>query len=144
MVWCRLWRDHVLGPFFFNGTINGEKYLSMLQNDLIPQFHLLGDGRSTWFMQDGAPPHYATIVCDWLHKNFENWISRRGKVEWSPDLNPRDFYFWGDIKQIVYSTKIRDLDHLKSCIIDACVQIDGDADLLNRVYRNLNFVLTRA
>ena len=82
--------------FFFIGTINGEKYLSMLQNDLIPQFHLLGDGRPTWFMQDGAPPHYATIVRDLVHKNFENWIGRRVTVEWSPrspDLNPMDFYF---------------------------------------------------
>ena len=65
MVWCGLWRDHVLGPFFFNQTVTGERiYLNMLQNDLIPQFDLLGDGRPTWFMQDGAPPHYATIVCD--------------------------------------------------------------------------------
>ena len=47
MVWCGLWRDHVLGPFFFNQTLTGERYLNMLQNDLIPQFDLLGDGRPT-------------------------------------------------------------------------------------------------
>ena len=81
MVWCGLWRDHVLGPFFFNETVTGERYLNMLQIDLIPQFHLLGDGRPTWFMQDDAPPHYAKIVRDWLHENFENWIGRRGTVE---------------------------------------------------------------
>lgn len=36
------------------------------------------------------------------------------------DLNSMDFYFWDHIEQIVYSTKIRDLDYLMSRIIDAC------------------------
>ena len=29
MVWCGLWCDHVLGPFFFNQTVTGERYLNM-------------------------------------------------------------------------------------------------------------------
>ena len=61
MVWCGLWRDHVLGPFFFNQTVTGERYLNMLQNDLIPQFDLLGDGRPRGVFRGGghwamAPP----------------------------------------------------------------------------------------
>ena len=95
VVWCRLWRNHVLGPFFFNETVTGEVYLKLLQNDLMPQLERISEGKPLWCMHDGAPPHYATIVRNWLNDNFETWIGRRGTVEWaprSPNLTPMDFY----------------------------------------------------
>ena len=120
IVWCGLWRSYVLGPFFFNETVTVEVYLRMLQNDLMPQLECIGEGKPLWFMQDGAPPHYATIVRNWLNGNFENWIRRRDTAEWaprSPDFTPMHFYFWGHLKQIVYSTRISDIDHLRQLII---------------------------
>ena len=111
----------------------------MLQNDLMPQLARIGEGKPLWFMQDGAPPHYATIVRNWLTGNFENWIGRRGTVEWaprSPDLTPMDFYFWGHLKQIVYSTRIADVDQLRQQIIRGCNLINGNSDLLDKVYEN--------
>lgn len=141
MVWCGLWRDHVLGPFFFDSTVDGNKYLKMLQEELIPQLNSIGEGRPEWFMQDGAPPHYALIVRDWLDKNFVHWIGRRGTVEWaarSPDLTPMDYFFWGYVKHLVYSVRMNDLDHLRTRIRDACQEINGDSDLLNRVFDNFH------
>ena len=102
MVWCGLWKKHILGPFFFLSNLTGEAYLQMLQDDLLPQINSLCDGYPTWFMQDGAPPHYAKVVCEWLDLNFDNWIGHRGTVEWaprSPNLNPLDFSF-GDMSSI--------------------------------------------
>ncbi|KAJ8943119.1 hypothetical protein NQ318_011886 [Aromia moschata] len=56
-------------PFFFDDTLNGPRYLRLLQHELMPVLcHLfpnplnpnLTDER-LWFQQDGAPPHYAVI-----------------------------------------------------------------------------------
>jgi hypothetical protein len=47
-------------------------------------------------MQDGAPPHLALDVRDWLDRRFPGrWLGRRGPHEWparSPDLTPCDFF----------------------------------------------------
>ena len=61
-------------------------------------------------------------------------------MEWfprSPDLSPLDFFFWGMLKERVYSMKIANLNHLRERIISQCAEIDGNLDLFNRV--NLNF-----
>ena len=55
MVWCGLWKDRIIGPYFFDGTVNSENYLEMLGDSLLPDLDLLGP-RPEWFMQDGAPP----------------------------------------------------------------------------------------
>jgi hypothetical protein len=60
------------------------------------------------FQQDGALAHYASIVTEFLDETFpRRWIWRGGWKQWpprSPDLTPLDFYFWGYVKQIVYSS----------------------------------------
>ena len=50
MVWCGLWRDHVLGPFFFNSTVTSENYLQLLKEDFIPQLNFIGEGQPDYFM----------------------------------------------------------------------------------------------
>lgn len=139
MVWCGMWKAHVLGPFFFDEHVTGTTYLDMLRDKLMPQLEGLGEGLPDWFQQDGAPAHYATAVRDWLNDTFPHWIGRRGHVEWSPrspDLSPLDFFFWGMLKQKVYSMKITDLNHLRRRITSQSAEIDGNADLFHRVHLN--------
>ena len=60
-------------------------------------------------------------------------------MEWaprSPDLSPLDFFFWGMLKEKVYSTKITDSIHLTQRIKSECTKTDGNADLLHRVHAN--------
>ena len=49
-----------------------------------------------WLQQDGAPPHFAFIVREFLNLNFnERWIGRRGPFGWppcSPDQTTPDFF----------------------------------------------------
>ena len=56
-----------------------------------PNFHEL------FFRQDGAPPHYALRIRDYLNEVFlQRWFGRRGSIEWPPlssDLTPMDFFF---------------------------------------------------
>jgi hypothetical protein len=61
MVWCGLWDIHVTGPLFFENTVHGDKYLEMLGDKMVPELDLIGE-QPKWFMQDGAPPHYATSL----------------------------------------------------------------------------------
>jgi len=138
MVWRGLWKAYVLGPFFFDNHVTGETYLTMLRDQLMPQLERLDEGLSEWFQQDGAPAHFATVVRDWLNDNFSNWIGRRGHVEWSPSyLSPLDLFFWGMLKEKVYSMKIKDKRHLRERIINECAQIDENVELMHRVHVNL-------
>ena len=83
-------------------------------------FQKLGDyTRSVqfFFQQDGAPPHFAVDVRQYLDHQFpQRWIGRGGPIRWgprSPDLTPLDFFLWGHLKNIVYKTPVKDLTELR-------------------------------
>lgn len=88
-----------------------------------------------WFQQDGAPPHYARDVREYLDNVFfRRWIGRRGTIEWpprSPDLTPLDYFLWGHLKNVVYKTKPNDLDDLKERIAIECRRIEESGILTN-------------
>ena len=54
-----------------------------------------------------------------------------------PDLSFCNFFFWGMIKEKMYSMKITDLKHMRECITSLCAEIDNIADLFHRVHQNL-------
>ena len=99
-MWADIVENRILGPYFFEGTLNGERYLDFLQFELIPALAVLFPNpqdpdiphNDIWFQQDGAPPHFAMAVREFLDVTFANkWIGRRGPIEWpprSPDITP--------------------------------------------------------
>ncbi|CAM1305628.1 Uncharacterised protein r2_g1547 [Pycnogonum litorale] len=93
--------------------MNAERYLTMLQDEIWPVVNI----KDLIFMQDGAPPHFAIVVREWLNLHFPGrWLGRRGPHEWparSPDLTPCDFFLWGWLKEQVYSTKPTTLEELE-------------------------------
>lgn len=127
-VWAGIVENRIIGPFFFDESLTGERYLNFLQNDLIPALATLFPddndpdlpSLTLWFQQDGAPPHYAVHVREYLNTIFpQRWIGRRGSIEWpprSPDLNPLDFFLWGYVKNLVYKSKPISADALKESI----------------------------
>lgn len=127
-VWAGIIGDQILGPIFLDGNLNGATYLTLLRDDLMPALAVLFPNEldpdfpdeRIWFQQDGAPPHYAVIVRQYLDEVFPNrWIGRRGHLEWparSPDLTPLDFFLWGYLKSKVYVTKPNDIEDLKQRI----------------------------
>ncbi|KAK3894978.1 hypothetical protein Pcinc_001271 [Petrolisthes cinctipes] len=66
--------------------------------------------RQMWFMQDGAPAHFARDTRDFINVMYpDKWIGRVGPIAWpprSPDITPLDFYLWGHLKSRVYATQI--------------------------------------
>jgi hypothetical protein len=82
----------------------------------------------TWFMRDGASPHFLCIVRQRLNQTFgEQWIGSGGPVNWparSPDLNPLDFWLWVHLKILLYSAPISDLEVLEQRLENACQDIE--------------------
>lgn len=129
MVWCGIFNRKLIGPYFFDGCVNGQKYLQFLQTYLTENLENieLEDRRNMWFQHDGAPPHYMAAVKNWLNENFQNkWIGRGGPVPWpprSPDCSPCDFFLWGYLKQIVYRTSVESVIELRQRISNACAKV---------------------
>src|SRR5215469_14982797 len=103
----------------------------MFENFLYPQIQELeATGRQITFGLDGAPPHFGFVVRDALNDRFPGrWIGRAAPIPWpprSPDLTPLDFYLWGHVKDMMYSEKIHNLQHLVHRITQAIESITTD------------------
>ncbi|VVC25703.1 Hypothetical protein CINCED_3A000490 [Cinara cedri] len=126
--WCGLLGGNLIGPHFYDGTLNGRRYSDFLT--LLPT--MLEDvplllRQILFFQQDGAPVHNAIIVRQQLNEMFENRrMGTRGPVEWpprSPDLTPLDFFLWGHLNTVVYAEPPANLQDLKNKIAVACRQL---------------------
>lgn len=128
-VWCAIRYDKIIGPFFFDTTVNQHRYLDMLENFFLPAMEDV-NLEEFYFQQDGCPAHSTRLVTHFLNQHFqERWIGRYGSIHWparSPDLTPADFYLWGYLKQKVYSCDLHDdLQLLKQKIRDAVNEINA-------------------
>lgn len=125
-VWCGLVGGKLIGPYFYDGTLNGRRYLNFLTNELprLLEDVSLDTREHMFFQQDGAPAHNAIIVRQKLNEMFPNrWIGTYGVVPWparSPDLTPLDFFLWGHLKTVVYADLPVNLQDLKNKIQAAC------------------------
>jgi len=70
------------------------------------------------FQQDNAPAHRAGDTVEFLSRNTPDFISPLPWPPNSPDLNPVHYEVWGVLQQRVYRRRIRDVDHLKQCLIE--------------------------
>lgn len=131
-VWCGIIGRHLIGPYFYDHILDTNSYLRFLRDELpqllenVPlQLRL-----NMWFQHDGAPPHKARRVQQYLNDVYpDKWIGINGPIEWppkSPDLTPLDFFLWGTLKNEVYKTPTRNLEHLKDKIRSACENISRD------------------
>ncbi len=70
---------------FCDGTINAEKYIEILEHNMLPSRRHLFQGHPCIFQQDNAKPHSAHITKSWLRRK------RVRVLDWpacSPDLSP--------------------------------------------------------
>ena len=59
-VFCAISKNHVHGPFFFEGNVTGDVYLQMLQNWLMDEL-IANEHEDFIYQQDDAPPHCAGL-----------------------------------------------------------------------------------
>ena len=91
------WRKGaVIGPFFYDGALNGDTYNNMLQDNMITSIRRAYGVRfrNCWFMHDGAPAHRCLTVRDTLRVGFgilvmhRSWIWHRvaSQKSWSDTM----------------------------------------------------------
>ena len=140
-----LW-DRLIGPVRLPERLTPtyREFLERLTQDILPD--VLDDVPlqlrvGMWFMNDGAPPHFSRIARQYLNDHFPGkWIGRNGSVEWpprSPDLNPIDFYLWGNVKSEVYCTPATNFDELCERIVATFGAIRNRPDQLERVRESM-------
>lgn len=65
-VWNGNWVNHIVGPIFINGIVNGVISVDLLKNTINPTsmeiVEEVDNINRIMFQQDGAPPHYAVQV----------------------------------------------------------------------------------
>ncbi len=98
-VWCVISQRRVIGPIFFDKSLDSDAYTGIIQNFIA----LLEENeRYAWFQQDGATAHTAKKTTDVLTEFFDDWIISKGM--WparSPDLTPPNFFLWAYLKNTV-------------------------------------------
>lgn len=88
--------------FFIDSTVNTEKYIQILQNQLLPQCRRLYSANDYIFQQDGASAHTSRETQRFLGQETPNFIDKLGWPPQSPDCNPMDYSIWNLLKQRVY------------------------------------------
>ena len=123
MVWFGLSSNGLLGPYFFDETVTGSTYTKMFVDYAWPQLQ----HKRQYFQHDGAVPHYAVVVREWLGEKLPGrWIGRRGPFNWpsrSCDLTPCDFFLWGCLKDILFKEPCTSIMQLQKRIQEACARI---------------------
>ena len=118
-IWCFLGPNGVIGYNISQSNMNSERYHGIIQEKVVPYLHQRRS-KQLLFQQDGAPPHFALIVRTLLdHSLPGRWIGRRGPIEWpprSPDLTVCDFFFWGALREKVFSRRPQNIEELTSSI----------------------------
>ena len=129
-VWVGLCGDGtIIGPYYFDGNVNGNEYLQMLNALVIPELALnyLLEFNRLWWFQDGAGPHRHGDVLERLVEIFHNrFVALNHAIEWparSPDLTPCDFFFWGYLKSQVFTSPPPSIEALR-------LRITENVDLL--------------
>lgn len=124
-VFCAIKFNRVVCVHIYEENLNGERYLNILKTVVLPALENLPvlEYTKAVYQQDGAPPHSALVVSEFLEREFDgNWIANNAPINWpprSPDLTPMDYYLWGAVKDKVYSTTPTTLENMKDRVRNA-------------------------
>lgn len=110
---------HICPP---NTKFTGAYYRQLIENHIEPELLRISNNGQYIFQQDGAPSHTAAET-QALLSGLSSFIRKDHWPANSPDLNPMDYRIWAIMKQKVYSTRIRDLNHLRQRILTTWAEI---------------------
>ena len=143
-VWAGIVGNYLIGPYFLPDRLTGQSYRHFLEEEL-PM--LLEDvpyqiRNEMWFLHDGCPAHFSLLAREFLNQEYPNrWIGRGGPQAWSPrspDLNMLDYFLWGHLKSLVYTTPVNTVEELRDRIVESCNTIRNTPGIFQRVRESLN------
>ncbi len=109
LVFCAMSSKRIYGPYFFESTVNEERYHKILVHFFWPKI-VREDFRKYYFQQDGASPHREKKV----HKYFQSkFIDKKKCPPRTCDLNPCDYFLWSNLKSKVHYPLPSNLNDLK-------------------------------
>lgn len=133
-VWIAMSRRRIVGPIFFDDTVNAERYRAMLQV-FIDQLHE-DELQEGFFQHDNATAHTAAATVTFIQQYFDDrMIGRNLWPPRSPDLTPLDYFLFGYLKNVVHRNRLHTLEELRAAIEDAVSSI-GEQEL-RAVYENM-------
>lgn len=142
-VWAGIIGNHLVGPYILPNRLDSRTYLVFLR-DILPELLEaipLNVRDEMWYQHDGAPAHYGNIVRAHLNTTYgQRWIGRGGPTRWpprSPDLTPMDFFLWGTMKQLVYSTPVETEMDLAARVVEAAAVVQENVVVFERVRRSM-------
>jgi hypothetical protein len=134
-IWVAISRRRIIGPIFFNETINAERYRRLILEVFIQQLHDDELARG-YLQQDGATAHTARATIEYLRQFYDERIVSQGL--WparSPDLTPPDYFLFGHVKNNVYKNRLHNLDELQQAIRQEIQNITQEQ--LQHVFENM-------
>ena len=129
MVWGAI---SVHGPsrlHIVEGTMNGAKYISMLNSRLLPQIRNWFEQESCIFQQDSAPCHTAKAVYAWFKTNKIKVLKWPGN---SPDMNPIES-MWNQLKDEIHNVPIT----TKVQLIERLIQVWFHSPKIRKMFQDL-------
>ncbi|KAF2898940.1 hypothetical protein ILUMI_07238 [Ignelater luminosus] len=107
-IWAGLIDYNIIGLFFIDGNLNGEKYLELLQSQISLALNALDLDYDAESQHDGCS------------------IGHKGEINCPPhllDLSPNDLFYCGFLKAKVYIDKVENLEELKQRVREASQSI---------------------
>jgi hypothetical protein len=113
-VWCAVSASRIIGPIFFDTTVNTGTYLQIFENFYS---QLTENERQQCFFQH-ATCHTSHHSLTRIHETSteERTVSKGLWPPHSPDLSSCDFYLWGYLKGKMYENNPKTIDELKENI----------------------------
>lgn len=128
-LWAGILNRTLLGPIVIDGTLTGQRYLTLLENEIGDRVVAAAGEDELWYMHDGCPAHDYGPARDFLRNAFPRKVigTYEEPLAWpsrSPDLNPLEFFVWRHVSSTVnrygpYST----INNLRAKINESCASI---------------------
>lgn len=130
MAWVGIVDGKCLPVHWFQGSVNAQSYLEMLQTVMWPAVKRMATKKNYWFQQDGAPCHISATVMEFLRSKFGDRIVSRGSAHhwpaYSPDLSCLDFSFWPQALDHVVETEPQTIKDLKKVVENFAASISEE------------------
>lgn len=145
-VWAGVLGDVIIGPYMLPQMLTGLHYLHFLINVLHTLLEAvpLQQRIQMCFMHDDAPalssPCLKTSYID-MSRPLD-WLGGGGRRDGNtlparfPNISPLDFWLWGHLQELIYTTPINDVQTLQDHVFSACQQVQQQLGVLQRVHHS--------